>query len=74
MCCLFLYIKLVDCGYFSYDETQKLGLVYLSGKVDIIATLGVQTHYFEVNSSALCYIMSILLHFQLRATHIFFVK
>jgi len=29
--------------------------MYLSGKMDILAALGVQECYFEVSSSALCY-------------------
>jgi len=39
----------------SRDETPKAEFVDFSGKIDILATLGVQKCYFEVSSSALSY-------------------
>jgi len=58
MYCPFLFIKLqpeidYDCPR---DETPKLEFLYLSDKIDILATVVVQKHYFEVSAGPLCYI------------------
>jgi len=42
-----------------HDETPKVGFVGFSGKIDILATLGVQKCYFEVSSSALSYTVNL---------------
>jgi len=45
----------VGIYYCSRDETIKVEFVVFSGKIDILATLGVQKCYFEVSSSDLSY-------------------
>jgi len=39
--------------FLSRDEAPKLEFMYLSSKINIVATLGVQKLYFKVISSAL---------------------
>jgi len=38
-----------------HDETPKVEFVFFSGKIDILATLGVQKCYLELSTSALSY-------------------